>query len=200
MEREKPVISLGGQDKPDLSYMYGGAEGKVKPLCGTALMVTGPVASKHKPSAGVDSVTGLVDSGASGHYFDDLIILSLKHRLLNYVLLTTPRKILTAGGALLDGTAKGILQGLVTDKSRGTASCADHYPHWVWHRAQPFLCKSAMKKSVVFIFDFDNPRLELSSITVPLHAEDEGLYSLVFDVSADSHAGKEMAMSAMTNA
>ena len=152
VKREKPVISLGGQDEPDLSYMYGGGEGKVKPLCGTALMVTGPVASKHKPSAGDDSVTGLVDSGASGHYFDDLIILSLKHRMLNYVILTTPRKILTAGGILLDGTAKGILQGLVTDKSRGTASCADHYLDWVWHRAQPFLCQIGDEEERIFHF------------------------------------------------
>ena len=115
VEREKPAISLGGQDEPDLSYMYGGIDGEGEPVCGTALMASGPAAFKHKPSAGDDSVTVLVDSGASGHYFDDLIISSLKHRLLSYVLLTTPRKILTGGGALLAGTAEGILQGLVTD-------------------------------------------------------------------------------------
>ena len=28
VEREKPAISLGGQDEPDLSYMYGGTNGK----------------------------------------------------------------------------------------------------------------------------------------------------------------------------
>ena len=97
-----------------LSYMYGGTDGG-EALYGTALMASGPAAFKHKPSAGDDSVTVLVDNGASSHYFNDLIIPSLKHRLLNYVLLTTPRKILPAGGALLDGTAEGILQGLVTD-------------------------------------------------------------------------------------
>ena len=57
----------------------------------------------------------MVDSGASGHYFDDAIIRDLKHRLQDYVHLTTPRKILTAGGAMLDGTAEGVLQGLFTD-------------------------------------------------------------------------------------
>ena len=115
MEREKPAISLGGQDEPDLSYMYRGTDGEGEPLYGTAPMASEPAAFKHTPSAGGDSVTVSVDSRASGHYFDGLIIPSLKHRLLNYVLLTTPRKILTAGGALLDGTAEGILQGLVTD-------------------------------------------------------------------------------------
>ena len=95
--------------------MYGGTDGEGEPLYGITLMVSGTAAFKHKPSAGDDSVTVLVNSGASGHYFDDLIILSLKHRLPNYVLLTTPRKIFTTGEALLDGTAEGILQGLFTN-------------------------------------------------------------------------------------
>ena len=86
--------------------MYGGTNGKREPLYGTALMASGPAAFKHKPNAGNNSVTVLVDSGTYGHYFDDPVIPSLEHRLLNYVLLTTPREILTAGGALLDGTAE----------------------------------------------------------------------------------------------
>ena len=63
-----------------------------------------------------------------------------------------------------------------------------------------FSVKSATKKGVVFIFNFDNPRLELSGITIPLRAEDDDLYYLVFGLSADSHEGKELAMNAMTNA
>ena len=84
-------MSLGGQDEPDLSYMFGGGDGEGEPLYGMALIASGPAAFKHKPSAGDDSVTVLVDSGASGHYFDDLIIFSLKRRLLNYDILTAPR-------------------------------------------------------------------------------------------------------------
>ena len=199
MEREKPAILLGGQDEPDLFYVWG-TDGEGEPLYGTALMASGPAAFKHKPSAGDDSVTVLVDSGVSGHYFDDLIIPSLKHRLLNYVLLTTPRKILTAGGASLDGTVEEILQGLITDN------------HEEQHLAQIAILivpgigrnllfvKLTTKKGVVSIFDFDNPRLELSGITVPLRAEGEDLYSLVFDVSADSQEGRDLAMNAMTNA
>ena len=63
-----------------------------------------------------------------------------------------------------------------------------------------FSVKSATKKGVLFIFDFDNSRLELSGITVLLRAEDDDLYSLIFDLCADSHGGKELAMNAMTNA
>ena len=63
-----------------------------------------------------------------------------------------------------------------------------------------FSVKLVTKKGIVFIFDFDNPRLKLSGITVPLRAEDDNLYSLVCDVSADNHGGKELAMNVMTNA
>ena len=92
VERAKPAISLGGQVEPDLSYMYRGTNGEGKPLYGTALKASEPAAFKHKPSVGDDSVTVLVDCKASGHDFDELIIPSLKHLLLNYVLLTKPRR------------------------------------------------------------------------------------------------------------
>ena len=178
--------------------MYEGTVGEREPLYDTALMASGPAAFKHKPSVGDDSVSILVDSGASGHYFDDLIIPSLKHRLMNCVLLTTPRKILTAGGALLDGTAKGVLQGLVTD-NHGEQHLARIAILIVLGIGRSlFSVISATKKGVVSIFVSGNPRLELSGITVPLRAED-GLYSLVFDLSADSHGGMELAMNAMTN-
>ena len=62
-----------------------------------------------------------------------------------------------------------------------------------------FSLKSATKKEVVSIFDFANPSLELSGITVPLCADNDDLYCLVFDLNADSHGGKELAMNAMTN-
>ena len=200
VEHKKLSIPLGEQDEPDLSYMYGGTDGEGEPLYGTALMEWGPAAFKHKLSAGDDSVTLLVDSGASGHYFDDLIIPSLKFRLLNYVLVTTTRKIITAGGALLDGTAKGILQGLVTDNhgEQHLARIAILIVPSIGRNL--FSVKSATKKGVGSIFDFDKPRLELSDATVPVRAEDDDLYSLVFGLSADSHGGKGLAMNVMTNA
>ena len=42
--------------------------------------------------------------------------------------------------------------------------------------------------------------MELPGITVSPRGEDDDFYSLVFDLSADSHGGKELAMNAMTNA
>ena len=54
-----------------------------------------------------------VVSGASGHSFDDTITRDLQHRLQDYLHLATPRKILTTGEAMLNGTTEGVLQGLV---------------------------------------------------------------------------------------
>lgn len=61
-------------------------------------------------------VTVLVDSGALGNSFDNLLIPERKHRLLNRVDLTVRRKILTAEGSQLDATTAGLLQGFVTDE------------------------------------------------------------------------------------
>ena len=56
VERKNPGISLGGQDEPGLSYMYGGTDGEGEPLYGTALTASGPATFKHKPSAGDGSI------------------------------------------------------------------------------------------------------------------------------------------------
>ena len=111
-ERAKPAISFGGQEKPDF-YMYGGTDGEGEPPYGMAPMESEPARIERNESGNV--VTVLVDNGASGHYFDDLIILELKHRLHDYTSLGTHRTILTAGGALLDDIAEGVLKGLITD-------------------------------------------------------------------------------------
>ena len=95
--------------------MYGGTDGEGEPLYGMAPMESEPAEIEHKPHESSNVVTVLVDSGASGHYFDGLIIPELKHRLQDYTSLSTPRTILTSGGALLNGTAEGVLQGLITD-------------------------------------------------------------------------------------
>ena len=55
----------------------------------------------------------MVDSGASGHYFDDALILELryKYRLGNYQALAIRRWITTAGGHQLEEAGQGVLCG-----------------------------------------------------------------------------------------
>ena len=96
--------------------------------------------------------------------------------------------------------AEGILQGFVTEnhEEQHLARIATRIVSGIGRNF--FSVKSATKKVVASIFDFDNPRLELSGITVSSRAENDELHSLVFDLSADNHGGKELAMNAMINA
>ena len=74
-----------------------------------ALIASSSVTNTSKDSVNSNLVTLTVGSGASGQFFDDATIRNLKHRLQDYVHLTMPRKILTAGGALLNDAAEGVL-------------------------------------------------------------------------------------------
>ena len=64
--------------------------------------------AEQKPHDGDRQITVLVEKRPSGNYFDDQLIPQLKLRLLDHA-----RKILTAGGSLLDGSTEDLLQGFV---------------------------------------------------------------------------------------
>ena len=64
-----------------------------------ALMASPPAMSTSQDSVNSNLVTFSVDSGASGHYFDDAIIREVRHRLQDYGHLDMPRRTLTAGGS-----------------------------------------------------------------------------------------------------
>ena len=85
--------------------MNEGTDGEGRSLYGVAPVEPTPSEIERKPHESGNVFTVLVDSGASGHYFDDTIIPDLKHRLQDFTSLSTPRMILAARGALLDGTA-----------------------------------------------------------------------------------------------
>ena len=95
--------------------MYGGTDGAGEPLYGMAPIESEPAEIERKPHESGNVFTHLVDSGASGHVFDDPIVPELKDCLQDYTPLSAPRTVRTAGGALLDDTAKGALEGLTTN-------------------------------------------------------------------------------------
>ena len=108
-------------------------------------------------------VTLMADNGASDHYFDDAIIRDLKHRVQNYVHLTTPRKILTAWGAILDGTAEGVLQGLVTDDGGNQILVRVDIVVMPGIGRNLFSVMRAAKNGIATIFDYENPTMEDST-------------------------------------
>ena len=108
----------------------------------------------------------MVDSGALGPHFDDAIIRDLIDRLQDYVHLSTPRKTLTAGGAMLKGTAEGVLQGLVTDDNGNQILVRVDIVVVPGIGCNLFSVMIAPEKGILDILDYENPRLEGSDVTV----------------------------------
>ena len=88
-----------------------------------------------------------------------------------------PRTILTAGGALLDGTEVGILQGFITD---------DYGEHHLARIAIVMVCgigrnmfsvKQQRKEIMILIFDAIKPSLKVGDTSVTLRGEDDDLSS-----------------------
>ena len=74
------------------------------------------VSAAEKWNRGSNSlVSVMVDSGASGHYFDDALIPGLRYRLDNYQKLDIRQWITTAGGHQLEEAGQGLLRGRIID-------------------------------------------------------------------------------------
>ena len=165
-----------------------------------ALVASSSVAVTFEDSVNSNFATLMVGSGASDHYFDDAIIRDIKHRLQGYVYLTAPRKIITSGGAILDGMTEGMLQGLVTDENDNQILVPVDIVVVLGIGRNLFSVMAVAKKSIVTIVDYQDPRLEGFDVAVPLQNENGDLYSLVLDLSADRYGAKELAMNAVANA
>ena len=108
--------------------------------------------------------------------------------------LTTPRKIFTAGGAILDGTVEGVLLGLVTDDNGNQILVRVDIVLVPGIGRDLFSVTTVTKKDIVTIFHYENSRLEGFSVTEPLRSESGDLYSFVLDLSADRYGGWVISM------
>ena len=108
--RAEPVISFEGQVAEETFKMANDEKPTEK-----VIMASSSVAVTSEDSVNSNLATFMVDSAASDHYFAHASIHDFRHRLQDYVHFTTPSKVLTAGGVLLNGTAEGVLQGFLTD-------------------------------------------------------------------------------------
>ena len=175
-------------------------DGEGGPLYGTVLMSSPATVAYNTANDCSNLVYVLVDRRASDHYFDDFLIPELNRRLLDYTFLPTPRKILTARGALLDGTGEGILQGVITDNYDNGHIVRTQILVVPTIGRNLFSVKTATRNGIVSIFDRENPRLETFGVTLPLRGEKDNLYSFVLDLSADAYGATELAMNAVSNA
>ena len=170
--RAEPAISFGGRVAEEISnlcYMFGVADDEES--IEKALIVSSSAAIASQDSVHCSLVTIMVDSRALGHYFDDVLVRDLKRRQQNYVHLATPRNILTPGGALLDGTAEGVLQGLVTDNYGNKILVRVDVVVVPWIRRNLFSVMTAAKKGIMILFDYENLWLQGFNVTVPLQSK-----------------------------
>ena len=198
--RAEPAVSFGGpvaEEKLNRCYMFGMSDDE-EPVEKT-LMASSSAAFTSQYSVNNNLVTIMVDNGVPGHCFNDAIIRDLKHRLQDYVCLTTPRTVLTAGGALLDGTVEGVLKGLVTDNNGHQMLVRIDIVVVPGIGYNLFSVMTAAKNRIVTIFDHENPKLERFSVTMSLRIESGDLCSFVLDLSADGYDTMELVMNGVTN-
>ncbi|CAM9267084.1 unnamed protein product [Sphacelaria rigidula] len=130
----------------------------------------------------------MVDSGASGHYFDDTLIPGLRYKLHNYQELAIPRTITTAGGHQLAGVGKGLLRGHIQD-GEGVKLLVQILCLVVPSVGRNlFSVKQATRNGVVSIFEMNNPRLETNNFTVPLQELESDLYFFSLEPSSGNDA------------
>ncbi|CAN0043303.1 unnamed protein product [Sphacelaria rigidula] len=130
----------------------------------------------------------MVDSGASGHYFDDTLIPGLRYKLHNYQKLTTPRTITTAGGHKLVGVGKGLLRGHIQDGEGVKRLVQISYLVVPGFGRKLFSVKQATQNGVVSIFEMNSPRLETNNFTVPLQELESDLYFFSLELSSGNDA------------
>ena len=171
-------------------------DGEGGPLYGTAMSSPAPVAYNNASDCS-NLVHVLVDSGASDHYFDNFLIPELNRRPLNYTCLTTPRKILIAGGCCSSSPAKEFFRAsspttmatIILFESR--SSCTHDWP-------QPLLDEDSDTEWNCLHFRTQEPLAAV--VTLLLRGEQDDLYSFVLDLSADAYGATELAMNAVSNA
>ena len=141
----------------------------------------------------------LVDSGASGHYFDYQLHPGLKNQLLNYKELERPHKIGTARRHVLRGTATGTASGVIVDENgKHRVNRLGLVVPGLGHHL--FSASQAAKTGLATIIN-SCPRLEQGQHVLPLRRLDKNQYLFSFDlgfVSATSaRPGNTTALSAL---
>ena len=144
-------------------------------------------------------VSVMVDSGASGHYFDDALIPRLRYRLENYQELAIRRYITTAGGHQLEGAGQGLLRSHIIDAQRVQRLIQISMLIVPGLGRNLFSVKQASRNGVVSIFNKYNPRLEANNFTLPFQKLENDLCFFSLDLVSRSSA-PELEMQAAATA
>ncbi len=136
-----------------------------------------------------NEITMLVDSGATEHFVDDQLIPELKEKMLNYTVLSTPKKIRAAGKHILLGTVTGILIGSITDKTGKKHEVG--FPSVIVSGLGRHLFSSsdAASRGISTVIEPGNPHLKRNNIVVPLQQLDADVGLCSFQVGLGATHG-----------
>ena len=139
------------------------------------------MATTCESSDDADHMTMLVDSGASGHYFDNELQPSLRDKLLNYKELEKSHNIVTAGRNVLLGTATGTASGVIIDEKghRHQVDLPGLVVPGLGHHQ--FSASQAAKNGLATSID-SRPRLEQGQHVVPLQQLNKNQDLFSFDL------------------
>ena len=121
-----------------------------------ALMASSSAATTSKESVNSNLVTLMVDSGASAHYFDDAIIRDIKHRLQDYVHLTT-RSISLPGELCWTAQQNALCKALSTTTTATKILVRIDIVVVLGIGRHLFSVMTAGKKRIIVIFDYETP-------------------------------------------
>ena len=140
-----------------------------------------------------NSITILVNSGASEHYLDIGLHPGLRERMLDDEILKQPHQIITAGehvieGSIAKGTVIGPFDGQHGEKHQ-VAFLAIVVPGLGRHLFSPLV---ASRMGVVNIFDSVRPLLEMCDVTVPMKRLDNDTILCSFSLELDDSTNTAM--------
>ena len=132
------------------------------------------------------SITVMVDSGSSEHFWYPFLIPGLPNRMMDYKALDEPHKIFTACDHVLEGMGTGTVHGTVKHgHGRKTAITFSAFVVPGLGR-NLFSVHTAVTKDVVTVFDSVNPRFEIGNTVIPLKppSPPNNLYSISMDFAS----------------
>ena len=141
-------------------------------------------------------MTKLVESGESGHYFDDELHPGMKDKLLSYKPLERPIKIVTAGRQVLQGTATGTVFGKIID-TESNKHQVNRKGLIVPGLGHDLFSTSQAAETGMNITINSRPRLEQGHHVLPRHQLNMNLELFSFAIEIAEATRNEVALSAI---
>lgn len=152
-------------------------------VVGVTFMATSNALQDQESSRGL-SVTIMVDSGSSGHFFHPLLVPDSQRYVKDCKILEEPHRIYGVGDHQLEGIASGTICGTVIDAHGRKVEVNFKAIVVPDLKRNHFSVNEALKKGVATVFDTVRPRLEVGHVVLPLNQnKGDGLHFFTIDLA-----------------